>query len=103
LGTTVVSPTIASPSGVSSKTVNVWRSGNVVTIALGVTLNATLSDWVTLISGIPAPKYLFHTTMSDFESSFKRHLRVLVGTGGELKLRYGASGEYNTVITYVCV
>ena len=97
-----VSPVLASPSNVSSKTIHVWRSGKVITVTLGCTLSAAISDWITIASTLPIPKYQIFTTASDFGTSFVRNLRVTITTGGELKIRYGAAKEYNTVITYVC-
>jgi hypothetical protein len=103
LSVSVVTPTINSLSTVASNTIYVTRYGNIVTVVFNATLSESISDWSVLVSGLPKPKYIFHTTVANFNSSFKRSLRLLINTTGELKIRYGTAIEYNGIYTYVCV
>lgn len=100
----VLSVTDAGASGVSIATTRVVRSGNVVSLMTEITLSAAVSDWTTIITGLPptATGISHIWTEANWQTSFRRALRCQVTNSGAIQIRYGYATIYRLNTTYIC-
>ena len=99
-----LSPTVQSVSSVSSTNLKVYRSAGICMLTMELTLSAEIADWTTLATGMPvpatAPSNEWLDTAESWAASFKRPMRVRIGTSGTLDIRYGAATSYRISMCY---
>lgn len=94
-------PTTATISGVSSSSVTTVQYGCVVTVDVSITLTATITNQTQLCASLPKPLTAVRTVADQFETTYKRPLRFILGTSGMLDIRLGEAGTYYHHFTYI--
>lgn len=95
-----VTPTVPTVSGVSVSAFQVYKCAGMAMVTITVTLSGYLSDWTTIVTGLPKPPAGWYDTAVAWTSSYSRPLRVTVTTNGNLNIRYGAATSYTISFAY---
>lgn len=97
----------AGTSVISSSTIRISRRMGVCFISGGVTLKKAVNDWTTLLPATMIPTVADNVnryiTVTTWDTSYTRPLRISVTKGGGLSMRYGAAKEFQFSIAYPCI
>lgn len=87
---------------VSSGTVTVCKRLGLCFVSGSITTGGTVADWANILNGtkVPAPQHGvgLYDTAQQWTSTYARPLRIGVGAGGSLRIRYGEAGNYSFVL-----
>lgn len=92
--------TTQSVSGVTVSLVNAYRRGKIALLNLEFAMTAALSNWTTILTGLPAAAADWYDIADTSAASYTRPPRVRVTVAGELQIRYGAASTFDIVVIY---
>lgn len=103
----LIEPTALSVPGVTFGSFYVYQSAGVCMITLEFALSGAMSSWTPIATGLPAPATAslqspvgWFDTATGWDTSYKRPTRVQITATGELRIRYGADGNYRISFSY---
>ena len=67
---------------------------SVVSVDVSITLTAAVTNQTQLCASLPKPLTAVRTVADQFETTYKRPLRFILGTSGMLDIRLGEAGTY---------
>lgn len=87
---------------VTSCSVTVVKKTGLCFVSGSVTMSGGLTDWINILNAtkVSAPQHgvgLYDAALQ-WGSSYTRPLRIGIGAGGSLRIRYGAAGSYSFVL-----
>ena len=100
-GFTTPAVTILDVEGITvQENIENYKYDGFAVIKFDVTLTEPVASWTNILSGLAPATSHFITTITNWDSTFRRNIRVGVGTTGLLDIRYGAAGSYRVMFWY---